>query len=241
VLLYWADSLTDGQHNLTVSKVQSDITGPFVDIDSFVVYSAAATNASGTSASSSSGSALPPANLDNKSKQSTLPVGIIAGLSVGGVVVLLLIGIGLFVFLRMRRRRKDLIALKSEISPITPVLPMQGVDRMELGGGRGSPFPFPPPASLASSGRSHYNKRSSKLSIAPSYYGEAAFSNSNGEGSPLGGPSAPPVPRLDMSRIPGSSRIVPSVGVTDTTPSPFRSPRPPRPRRPPTLHIGSLR
>lgn len=128
------------------------------------------------------------------------------GLSVAGAVILLLIGICLFLFFRIRRRRKDLNALKAEISPITPALPMQGVDRMELGGGRGSPFPFPPPASLIASRKSHYNKRLSSLSIAPSYYGGTESPDSNSQGSPLGGRSLPPVPRLDMTQIPGSSR-----------------------------------
>ncbi|KAF5351970.1 hypothetical protein D9756_007603 [Leucocoprinus leucothites] len=243
VLMWWADGLADGEHTMTITKVQSANNGPFVDVDSFVVYADAQTSlptGSGTSSTHNS---------------STNHTGAIVGATIAGVVVLLLLIAGVFLFFRQRRQRRGLGIAKASISPTTPVLPMQGM--MESGlarvpasdpNGEGSAFRFPPSASLAPLRKAQINyKRTSKLSVAPSYYGDFDFSDGNEmferrsqTASGASDPSIPPVPRLTMPRIPASPQSIAASVVTDNTSSSTRSPRPSRPRRPPTLTIGSL-
>lgn len=129
---------------------------------------------------------------------------------------------GVFLIVRQRRQRQKSSISKSGISPITPILPMQGM--MESGlkstvvGGENPAFPFPPSATLTPVRKSNFNyKRSSKLSIAPSYYGDPDFASSSGTyerqmtSSGSSGPLMPPVPRLTA---PGIRRTIPAVVVT---------------------------
>ncbi|KXN90998.1 hypothetical protein AN958_03065, partial [Leucoagaricus sp. SymC.cos] len=239
VLMYWVDNLAEGQHTLIVRKAQGGNTGPFVDIDSFVIYSSTQTAASGESSSNS--------------QQPHDYTAAIIGATVAGVVALLLVIAGLFLFLRYQRLRHKSGINKASISPVTSILPMQGMmesgfNRSSTLNGENSVFTFPPSASLTPLRKTAYHyKRSSKLSIAPSYYGDSDFSDGdmslNRNQTTSAGASDPPIPLVPRlatpSRAPGSPRTVPVVIVTDTA-SPSQLPRPSRPRRPPTLTIGSL-
>lgn len=161
-------------------------------------------------------------------RSSTTRAGVIAGASIAGVVAVLLIVVGLFLFLRRRRLRQESSIIKASISPVTPILPMQsvmesGMARPPAPGGDNPAFPLPPPAQLVPSQKSRYNKRSSKLSVAPSYYGDPEFSSGSAEmyeSRPqvtFSGSSDPlnsSVPRVATPRAPGSLRTVPTSVVT---------------------------
>ncbi|KAJ3566521.1 hypothetical protein NP233_g6953 [Leucocoprinus birnbaumii] len=218
ILMWWADGLSDGEHTMTITKVQSDTTGPFVDVDSFVVYANDQAQPSGGSNPSTT----------HDSSPTNSHTGAIIGAVVAGTVALLLIIAGVFLFLRQRRQRRDPRITKSSISPVTP----HSLCLL--------------PAPLAPLRKPINYKRNSGLSIAPSYYGDPDFAGGNGSferrsqtASGASDPSIPPVPRIAMARSPASPRSFPVSVAKDNTPSPSRSPRPSRPRRPPTLNIAS--
>jgi hypothetical protein len=153
-------------------------------------------------------------------------VEIIAGASVAGVVVLLLFILGLFLFFKYRRRRQRLENAQPNISPMTPILPMQGMT--ESGTARHSPtsfeggtsaLPFPPSASLPQ--LRNAPQRLSKLSGAPSYYGRPDFAVGS-EISRRRDASDPftSVPPLAVPVTPESLRTVPVV-VTVSAYQPF--------------------
>ncbi|KAF9452734.1 hypothetical protein P691DRAFT_756120 [Macrolepiota fuliginosa MF-IS2] len=241
VMLYWANDLAGGEHTMTVTKVQSPNTGPFVDIDSFVVFSAAQ-----TPIVTNTTSGAPLSNTSLSPQETTSRTGIIAGASVAGAMALLLIIVGLFLFLRRQRARRMSNIMKASITPTTPTLPMQmeyGMARPPAPDDDEIAFRLPPFSPLAPLRNSYSNKRSSRLSIAPSYYGDpdptyeqmSERRTSSGSSDLL----IPPVPRLGTPRTPESLRTIPRVTVTDTT-SPSQPHRPRRPRRSPTLNLGSL-
>lgn len=133
---------------------------------------------------------------------------------------MLLIITGLFLFLRQRRRKKH--ATETNFSSLTPILPMQGIEELEpvrpstFDPNEGSAaFPFSPPALPSPTWKARTNfKRTSGLSIAPSYYGNSNFPDDgmrSQTASQTLDPPIPPVPRLKIPRNPASSRSTPDI------------------------------
>lgn len=144
-------------------------------------------------------------------------VSIIAGVAVVSVASALLIITGLFLFLRQRHRKK---VVELNTSSLTPILPMQSIEELESArpsifdpSGEGSAFPFPLPAPPSPPRKAQFNyKRTSSLSIAPSYYNNSDFPDDGMSVSEARSQTAswaldpliPPVPRLKMPRNPMS-------------------------------------
>jgi len=127
---------------------------------------------------------------------------------------------GLFLFLRQRRRKKH--AMETNISSLTPILPMQGMEELEPvrpstfdPKEESAVFPFPLPAPPSPTRKAQTNfKRTSSLSIAPSYYGNSNFPDDGMRSQTASralGPLIPPVPRLKMPRNPATSRSTPDT------------------------------
>ncbi|KAL0578300.1 hypothetical protein V5O48_003711 [Marasmius crinis-equi] len=206
VLWYFAEALGPGQHSLSmISDVQQG-TGPFIDVDAFVVYTFNGANDSVDDSSNSS----------SGSRSNSVPKAAIIGASVGGGVVLIVLLVLLILFLRRRNGRKS----RGEAnSPTTPVLPFQTSQRPE------SPFPavpFPPPFV-----KSH--RSSDQHSIAPSYYGSnlqpGVYNHSRADSATSGASST--VPILGIPKPPSSLRSTSPAG--SDMGAPIRPSRPPGP------------
>lgn len=140
-------------------------------------------------------------------------------MAIASVAFVLLIITGLFLFLRQRRRKKH--ATETSVSSLTPILPMQGIEELEPvrpstldPKEEGATFPFSPPALPSPTWKARTNfKRTSGLSIAPSYYGNSNFPDEmrSQTASQALDPPIPPVPRLKIPRNPASSRSTPDT------------------------------
>lgn len=232
VLMWWADGLGNGEHTMTIMKTLGSASRPFVDLDSFAVFS----------------ETQMPAARNSMPDRPAISSGIIAGVAVVSVASALLIITGLFLFLRQRHRKK---VVELNTSSLTPILPMQSIEELESArpsifdpSGEGSAFPFPLPAPPSPPRKAQFNyKRTSSLSIAPSYYNNSDFPDDGMSVSEARSQTAswaldpliPPVPRLKMPRNPMSLGSTTDTVATDNVLSSSQSPRPSRPKRPPTL------
>lgn len=130
-LLYFADNLGSGEHNLIVTanpdQAGQQNTGKFMDIDAVTTYTTSA-GAGGSNNSGQFGNPAAPAEAGHSGAISTgVVVGAIAGVIAGLLFIILV------VFLLFRRRRIRNQSKMPLQSPSSPSLPIQHPDDLEKG------------------------------------------------------------------------------------------------------------
>jgi hypothetical protein len=182
VLLFFISDLSLGQHTLTISGASQTNSTPFVDVDFINVYTITGSPNPTASGITPSGSVASENTASASGFGSGMTTGAIIGAVVGGVVVFLGL-LGVLAFLRRRRMKRKKIE-KSMIS-ISPVLPMQiQADTKALESG-----------SIPKDNSKLASRKSSRHSIAPSYYGNPEYSGHSRDTSVLSTtPLVPPVP-----------------------------------------------
>ncbi|KIK67160.1 hypothetical protein GYMLUDRAFT_81752 [Collybiopsis luxurians FD-317 M1] len=126
VLIYYARGLGPDQHTLSLTADPQNGTGPFIDVDAIVVYSAStgSTNAPNNSTS-------PPAESPSVPSTSNRSTKVLIGGIAGGILGFILLLALLFLLLRWRHRRRQ--SRDDMRSPPTPTLPMQDPRALEAG------------------------------------------------------------------------------------------------------------
>jgi hypothetical protein len=180
VLLFFISDLSVGQHTLVISGASQTNSTPFVDVDFINIYAITGSPNSTASGITPSGTAASENTASASGFGSGMTTGAIIGAVVGGVVVFLGL-LGVLAFFRRRRMKQKKIE-KSMIS-ISPILPMQmQADPKALESGS-----FPKDKAPT--------RKSSRHSIAPSYYGNPEYSGHSRDTSVLSTtPLVPPVP-----------------------------------------------
>ncbi|KII92755.1 hypothetical protein PLICRDRAFT_37553 [Plicaturopsis crispa FD-325 SS-3] len=239
-LLYYANNLGAGQHNLTLANDPQSGTGQFIDVDAVTVYSASGKSAGNNSSAS-------PSNENTKAATGSSSKSLI-GPVVGGLVGFLII-LALLFFVFLRRRRGTAKRRSTMRSPITPALPIQDMSAVEAGFGSGagifyneklSPYNVP---SYTLSDASHDSRRDSGESFH-SYHSyrstEDMISRSSSMKS-LNRSPLPPRPSLDTPILrmplppPPTVARGPNRTGADAAPPPYS--RPLRPNRPASLQL----
>jgi len=241
ILLYFANDLGPGQHNLVLTadpqQVGQQNTGRFMDIDAVNVYTA-----SGGSGNNTAGGSTMPGNRNSSGNNNSgsghksplskpLLIGAIAG-AVGG----LLFFIALLLLFLYRRRRRSKKGRTSLYSPKTPDLPIQKPEMVEAGYSADAKTQ-PPSVSRSHTRGSSFPKRSiyapSVRSNRDSYDGSvySVVSTSRLISDP------PPVPKLYLPRPPP-----PAVNGGRSGGYGQRSNQGPpmRPFRPPSLQLSPV-
>ncbi|KDR75159.1 hypothetical protein GALMADRAFT_249097 [Galerina marginata CBS 339.88] len=240
---YYRSDLGPGQHTLVVSGDSQATTGPFIDLDSILVFDGAVSGAtssgfipSATPAAENTAAIPSPSTTSvpssaSQSSSSRMSTGALVGAVLGGLIAFaFLLGVLGFLFLR-RRRRKRLYIEKSMIS-VSPILPMQGDPKALEAGIRtleNPVFPLPPPKASPSM---RYTPPSMRHSIAPSYYSDPEFAGHSRGGSTMSSqstvPLVPPVPMLNVPQARIPRKPAPARSGFDVNGSPARpSNRPP--------------